>query len=72
MSRAPFAFGLKSGVSSPPSYHLLARAAKVDRGGYPHGLSGEKIPLAARAMCVVDSYDANRVVSFSPTEPALA
>jgi hypothetical protein len=31
MSRAPFAFGLKSGVSSPPSYHLPERAAKVDR-----------------------------------------
>jgi diguanylate cyclase (GGDEF)-like protein/excisionase family DNA binding protein len=26
--------------------------------GYPDGLAGEKIPLIARAMCVVDSYDA--------------
>ena len=29
-----------------------------DGAGYPDGLSGEEIPLAARAMCVVDSYDA--------------
>ena len=27
-------------------------------GGYPDGLAGEDIPLIARAMCVVDSYDA--------------
>ena len=26
--------------------------------GYPDGLAGEEIPLIARAMCVVDSYDA--------------
>lgn len=26
--------------------------------GYPDGLAGEDIPLVARAMCVVDSYDA--------------
>ena len=26
--------------------------------GYPDGLAGENIPLIARAMCVVDSYDA--------------
>ncbi len=29
-----------------------------DGGGYPDGLRGEEIPLIARAMCVVDSYDA--------------
>jgi diguanylate cyclase (GGDEF)-like protein/excisionase family DNA binding protein len=29
-----------------------------DGGGYPDGLAGEDIPLVARAMCVVDSYDA--------------
>jgi diguanylate cyclase (GGDEF)-like protein len=27
-------------------------------GGYPDGLAGETIPLLARALCVVDSYDA--------------
>jgi diguanylate cyclase (GGDEF)-like protein len=29
-----------------------------DGTGYPNGLAGEEIPLIARAMCVVDSYDA--------------
>jgi diguanylate cyclase (GGDEF)-like protein/excisionase family DNA binding protein len=31
---------------------------RFDGGGYPSGLAGEAIPLIARAMCVVDSYDA--------------
>jgi diguanylate cyclase (GGDEF)-like protein/excisionase family DNA binding protein len=31
---------------------------KWDGGGYPDGLAGEEIPVLARAMCVVDSYDA--------------
>ena len=31
---------------------------RFDGHGYPDGLSGEAIPLLARAMCVVDSYDA--------------
>ena len=31
---------------------------RFDGGGYPDGLAGEAIPLLARAMCVVDSYDA--------------
>ena len=29
-----------------------------DGSGYPSGLSGDRIPYLARAMCVVDSYDA--------------
>ncbi|HEX7525132.1 MAG TPA: diguanylate cyclase, partial [Gaiellaceae bacterium] len=29
-----------------------------DGSGYPDGLTGETIPLVARAMCVADSYDA--------------
>jgi diguanylate cyclase (GGDEF)-like protein len=29
-----------------------------DGGGYPDGLSGEQIPLIARLLCLVDSYDA--------------
>jgi HD-GYP domain-containing protein (c-di-GMP phosphodiesterase class II) len=29
-----------------------------DGSGYPHGLAGEKIPLAARIFAVVDVYDA--------------
>lgn len=29
-----------------------------DGGGYPDGLAGEDIPLAARILCICDSYDA--------------
>ncbi len=29
-----------------------------DGRGYPDGLAGEEIPLLARALCVVDCYDA--------------
>jgi len=31
---------------------------KVDGTGYPYGLSGEKIPLPARLIAVVDTFDA--------------
>ena len=31
---------------------------RFDGGGYPDGLRGSKIPLVARALCVVDCYDA--------------
>jgi diguanylate cyclase (GGDEF)-like protein/excisionase family DNA binding protein len=31
---------------------------RYDGGGYPDHLAGEQIPLVARAMCVVDCYDA--------------
>ena len=31
---------------------------RYDGGGYPDGLAGEEIPLVARALCVVDCYDA--------------
>lgn len=31
---------------------------RYDGGGYPYGLKGEDTPLMARAMCVVDAYDA--------------
>ena len=31
---------------------------RYDGQGYPDGLAGENIPALARAMCVVDSYDA--------------
>lgn len=37
-----------------PQYHH----EKWDGSGYPHGLSGHAIPLAARAFAVVDVYDA--------------
>ena len=31
---------------------------RIDGTGYPYGLRGEAIPLFARMICVVDSYDA--------------
>jgi diguanylate cyclase (GGDEF)-like protein len=31
---------------------------RYDGGGYPDGLVGEEIPELARAMCIIDSYDA--------------
>ena len=31
---------------------------RFDGRGYPDGLAGEEIPVVARAMCVVDCYDA--------------
>lgn len=36
----------------------LAHHEKVDGAGYPHGLRGEEIPLAARIVAVADVYDA--------------
>ncbi len=41
-----------------------------DGSGYPHGLSGEAIPLAARLAGLVDSYDA--MASARPHRPAHA
>jgi diguanylate cyclase (GGDEF)-like protein/excisionase family DNA binding protein len=31
---------------------------RYDGDGYPGGLAGDQIPIVARAMCVVDAYDA--------------
>ena len=31
---------------------------KWDGSGYPYGLAGEKIPLPARLMAIIDVYDA--------------
>lgn len=37
---------------------VLAHHERFDGLGYPRGLSGEEIPIAARLICVVDAYDA--------------
>ena len=41
-----------------------------DGGGYPDGLAGEDIPLAARIVCACDAYDA--MVSTRPYRKALS
>jgi putative two-component system response regulator len=38
----------------------LSHHERWDGGGYPHGLSGQNIPLAARIVAVADVYDALR------------
>jgi HD-GYP domain-containing protein (c-di-GMP phosphodiesterase class II) len=37
---------------------ILMHHERPDGAGYPHGLSGEQIPLEARILAVVDAYDA--------------
>jgi len=37
---------------------LLYHHEQYDGGGYPFGLSGDKIPLEARLFSVIDAYDA--------------
>jgi HD-GYP domain-containing protein (c-di-GMP phosphodiesterase class II) len=49
--------------SIPYSHH-----EKWDGSGYPRGLKGEEIPLAARLFAVVDVWDA--LTSDRPYRPA--
>jgi HD-GYP domain-containing protein (c-di-GMP phosphodiesterase class II) len=37
---------------------ILSHHERYDGGGYPHGLTGEEIPLTARVFAVADTYDA--------------
>lgn len=42
----------------PIADDILSHHEKWDGSGYPNGLKGEKIPLLARILSVVDAYDA--------------
>ncbi|HEX8683293.1 MAG TPA: HD-GYP domain-containing protein, partial [Ardenticatenaceae bacterium] len=59
---APIAF-LRPALDIPHAHH-----EKWDGTGYPRGLQGEQIPLAARIFAVVDVWDALR--SDRPYRPA--
>jgi putative nucleotidyltransferase with HDIG domain len=59
---APIAY-LKPAIEIPYCHH-----EKWDGAGYPRGLKGEEIPLAARIFAVVDVWDA--VCSDRPYRPA--
>ena len=37
---------------------ILAHHERPDGAGYPHGLSGDEIPLEARILAVADAYEA--------------
>ncbi|GIV66453.1 MAG: hypothetical protein KatS3mg047_0846 [Bellilinea sp.] len=60
LSGIPF---LKPALDIPYSHH-----EKWDGSGYPQGLKGEEIPLAARIFAVVDVWDA--LLSDRPYRPA--
>jgi putative nucleotidyltransferase with HDIG domain len=41
----------------PVAEIILAHHERIDGGGYPNGLLGQQIPLAARIISVADTYD---------------
>ena len=54
---------LRASIDIPYCHH-----EKWDGTGYPRGLKGEEIPLAARIFAVVDVYDA--LIHDRPYRPA--
>ena len=55
---------IQMGLDIARSHH-----ERWDGSGYPDGISGEAIPLAARILVIADQYDALR--SKRPYKPAL-
>lgn len=71
MRRHPqLAFDLLSGITflQPALEIPYCHHERWDGKGYPRGLSGEQIPLAARIFAVVDVWDA--LISLRPYRPA--
>lgn len=54
--------GYRIAMASPElmsiAYYILTHHEHWDGGGYPQGLSGERIPLLSRILAVADAYDA--------------
>ena len=61
--------GLKKGGLQDPVVlaAIETHHERFDGSGYPHGLSGSKIPVAGRVAGIVDSYDA--MISVRPYAP---
>jgi len=60
-------------VARIPAFAHLAPAVRAsherwDGGGYPDGLAGEHVPLAARIIAACDTYEA--IVTDRPYRPA--
>ncbi|MBK5246455.1 MAG: diguanylate cyclase, partial [Peptostreptococcaceae bacterium] len=55
---AGYRIALASSELLPISEYILAHHERWDGKGYPQGLKGEEIPLLARIITIVDSYDA--------------
>ncbi|MGQ9824977.1 MAG: HD-GYP domain-containing protein [Desulfotomaculales bacterium] len=51
-------FDLTLGEEKTICTAVLSHREKWDGSGYPNGLKGEEIPLAARIIAVADAYDA--------------
>ena len=49
---------------------VRAHHERYDGTGYPHGIKGGEIPIGARVVAVVDTYDA--ITSIRPYQQALA
>jgi len=47
--------------------YVIAHHERYDGNGYPHGLSGEDIPVEGRLLAVVDTFDA--IMSDRPYRP---
>jgi HD-GYP domain-containing protein (c-di-GMP phosphodiesterase class II) len=54
----------------PALPYVLHHHERWDGGGYPHGLSGEEIPVEARLLGVADAFDA--MTSDRSYRPALS
>jgi HD-GYP domain-containing protein (c-di-GMP phosphodiesterase class II) len=57
-------------IGARPIDIALYHHEKFDGSGYPEGLRGEEIPLSARILALVDSYDT--ITSKRPYKEAVA